>query len=62
MLPVISTIIPSSIVALPVEVSGDFSDIKVRTLSMSAISKSAFGFMMDALLTPVRVLEGNSPE
>jgi len=62
MLPVISTIIPSSIVALPVEVSGDFSDIKVRTLSMSAISKSAFDFMMDALLTPVRVLEGNSPE
>ena len=58
MLPIIRQILPSSIAAVPVEVSGDFSDIKVRTLSMSAISKSAFNFMIDALSTPVRVLEG----
>ncbi|KPK27019.1 MAG: hypothetical protein AMJ61_07040, partial [Desulfobacterales bacterium SG8_35_2] len=58
MLPVIKDILPSSIAAVPVEVSGDFSDIKVRTLSMSAIGSRVFGIMLDALSTPVRVLEG----
>ena len=58
MLPVIKDILPSSIAAVPVEVSGDFSDIKVRTLSMSAITTRVFSIMMDALSSPVRVLEG----
>lgn len=58
MLPIISKIVPESLVAVPVEVEGDFDDIKVRTMSMSAISKSVFGTMVDALSTPVRVLEG----
>ena len=57
MLPVISKIVPESLVAVPVEVSGDFSDIRVRILSLSAISRSVFGTMLDALSTPVRVLE-----
>ena len=61
-LPVISKIIPESLVAVPVEVTGGFSDIKVRTLSMGAISKSIFGTMVDALSTPVRVLEENPEE
>jgi len=56
-LPVIRQIIPSSIIALPVEVKGDFSDIKVRTLSMTSISSRVFNIMMDTLSTPVRVLE-----
>ncbi|MFC1827969.1 hypothetical protein ACFLZQ_08620, partial [Thermodesulfobacteriota bacterium] len=43
MLPVIRTILPTSITAVTVEVSGDFSDIKVRTLSMSAMSTRVFG-------------------
>ena len=60
MLPIIKQIIPSNIVAVPVEVSGEFSDIKVRTMSMSAISTRVFDIMTDALSTPVRVLEGTS--
>jgi uncharacterized protein YhdP len=59
MLPIISKIIPSSLVALPVQVAGDFSDIKVRAVSMSAISRSVFGAMVDALSAPVRILEEN---
>ncbi len=62
MLPVISTILPSSIAAVPVEVSGDFSDIKVRTLSMSAIGTRVFDIMMDGLSTPVRALEETPPK
>jgi len=62
MLPVISKIIPESLVAVPVEVKGDFDDIKVKTLSMSAISRNAFGTMVDALTTPMRVLEKNPEE
>ena|GEM_PF-1541042 len=58
MLPIIRTILPSSLVALPVEVGGDFSDIRVRTVSMSAIGTRVFDIMVDALSTPVRVLEG----
>jgi hypothetical protein len=58
MLPVIRQIIPTSLAALPVEVKGDFADIKVRTLSMSAIGTRVFNVMVDALSTPVRVLEG----
>ena len=42
--------------------SGDFSDIKVRAMSMSAISKSVFGVMVDALSAPVRALEDTSGE
>lgn len=57
MLPLISKIVPSSLVAVPVEVYGDFSDIKVRAMSLSAISKNVFGIMVDALSAPVRVLE-----
>jgi hypothetical protein len=57
MLPIIKQIFPSSIAAVPVEVSGDFSDIKVRTLSMSALSGRVFDIMVDALSTPVRMLE-----
>jgi hypothetical protein len=60
-LPIIRTILPSSLVALPVEVKGNFSDIKVKPLSMSAIGSSVFGFMVNALTTPVRVLE-KTPE
>ena len=62
MIPIISKIIPESLVAVPVQISGDFSDIKVRTMSMSAISKSVFGTMVDALSSPVRVLEDSSEE
>ena len=62
LLPVISKIIPESLVAVPVEVNGDFSDIRVRTLSVSAISKNVFGTMVDALSTPVRVLEEKPEE
>jgi hypothetical protein len=61
-LPVIGTIIPSSLAAVPVEVTGDLRDIKVRTMSMSAIGTRTFGIMVDALTTPVRVLEGTSGE
>jgi hypothetical protein len=57
MLPLVKHIIPSSIAAVPVEVSGDFSDIKVRTMSISSISIRIFDVMMDALSSPVRVLE-----
>jgi uncharacterized protein YhdP len=56
-LPVIRQISPSSIIALPVEVKGDFSDIKVRTLSMTSIPTRVFNIMMDVLSTPVRVLD-----
>ncbi len=59
MLPIISKIIPSSLAALPVQVAGDFSDIKVRAVSMSAISRSVFGAMVDVLSAPVRILEEN---
>ena len=62
MLPIIKQIIPSNIVAVPVEVSGGFSDIKVRTMSMSAISTRVFDIMMHGLSTPVRVLEGTSQQ
>ena len=62
MLPIIRQILPSSIAAVPVEVSGDFSDIKVRTLSMSAIGTRVFDLMMDALSTPVRALEETPPK
>jgi hypothetical protein len=62
MLPGIRTILPSSIAAVPVEVSGDFSDIKVRTLSMSAIGTRVFDIMMDGLSTPVRALEETPPK
>jgi len=62
MLPVISMILPGSLIAVPIEVKGDFSDIKVRTMSMSAISKSIFGTMVNVLSTPVRMLEGASTE
>ena len=61
-LPIIRKIFPSSLTAIPVEVSGDFSDIQVRTMSMSAISKRVFGVMVDALSAPVRVLEDSSKE
>ena len=57
MLPIVKHIFPSSIAAVPVEVSGDFSDIKVRALSMSSLSGRVFDIMMDALSTPVRILE-----
>jgi len=62
LLPIIRRLIPSSLVAIPVQVSGDFSDIKVRAMSMSAISKSVFGVMVDALSAPVRALEDTSGE
>jgi uncharacterized protein YhdP len=62
LLPIISKVIPGSLVAVPVEVSGDFSDIKVRALSMSAISIRALGIMVGALSAPVRVLEDTSEE
>jgi len=62
MLPIIRTILPSSIVALPAEVSGDFSDIRIRAVSMSTITTRVFNVMVDALSTPVRVLEGSSPK
>jgi hypothetical protein len=58
-LPIIRTILPSSLAAVPVEVTGDISDIKVRTLSMAAIGTRTFGVMLDVLSTPVRVLEEN---
>ncbi|UCD66159.1 MAG: AsmA-like C-terminal domain-containing protein [Deltaproteobacteria bacterium] len=58
-LPIIRRLIPSSLVAVPVEVSGDFDDIQVEALSMSAISSRVFGVMVDALSTPVRTLEEN---
>ena len=58
-LPIIRTILPSSLAAVPVEVTGDISDIKVKTLSMAAIGTRTFGVMVDVLSTPVRVLEGN---
>ncbi len=57
MLPFVSIIIPESLVAVPVEVSGDFSDIRIRTLSMSAISRNVMDVMVNALSTPVRMLE-----
>ena len=60
-LPIIRTILPSSLAAVPVEVTGDISDIKVKTLSMGAIGTRTFGIMVDVLSTPVRVLEG-TPE
>ena len=59
-LPVIRTILPTNLAAVPVEVTGDFSDIKVRTMSMSAIGTKTFGIMTDILSTPVRVLQGSS--
>ena len=58
-LPIIRTILPTSLAAVPVEVTGDFSDIKVKTLSMGAIGTRTFGVMVDVLSTPVRVLEGD---
>jgi hypothetical protein len=58
MLPLVKHIIPSSIVALPVEIKGDFSNIKLRILSMTGITTRIFDIMVDALSTPVRVLEG----
>jgi hypothetical protein len=61
MLPVIRTVLPCSITAAPVEVKGDFSDLKVKTLSISAMSTRALGIMGDVLTTPVRVLE-ETPE
>ncbi|MFC1827513.1 AsmA-like C-terminal region-containing protein [Thermodesulfobacteriota bacterium] len=60
-LPIIRTILPTSLAAVPVEVTGDFSDIKVKTLSMGAVGTRTFGVMVDVLSTPVRVLEG-TPE
>jgi len=60
-LPIIRTILPTSLAAVPVEVTGDFSDIKVKALSMSAIGTRTFGVMVDVLSTPVRVLE-DTPE
>jgi hypothetical protein len=42
-------------------VKGDFSDLKVKTLSISAMSTRALGIMGDVLTTPVRVLE-ETPE
>ena len=60
-LPVIRTVLPSSITAVPVEVKGDFSDLKVKTLSISAMSTRVLGIMGDVLTTPVRVLE-ETPE
>jgi hypothetical protein len=59
-LPIIRTILPSSLVAVPVEVTGDISDIKVKAMSMSAIGTNTFGIMVDVLSTPVRVLEDTS--
>jgi hypothetical protein len=59
-LPIIRTILPNNLAAVPVEVTGNFSDIKVRTMSMSAIGTKTFGIMTDVLTTPVRVLEGSS--
>ena len=59
-LPIVRSIIPSNIVAVPVEVSGNFSDIKVRVMPMSAITRSVFNVMVDALATPVRIFEGDS--
>ncbi len=61
MLPIIRRILPSSLVAVPIEVSGDFSDIKVKTMSISAISSQVFGIMTGALSTPVDALE-ETPE
>jgi hypothetical protein len=58
-LPIIRTILPTSLAAVPVEVTGNFSDIKVKALSMSAIGTKTFGIMVDVLSTPVRILEGN---
>ena len=58
MLPVIKHIVPSSLVAVPVDISGDFSDIRVQALSMSAIGTRVFDIMVDALSTPVRALGG----
>jgi hypothetical protein len=62
LLPVISKIIPSSLVAIPVEVSGEFTDIKVRAMSMSAIGARTLGVMVDALSAPVRSIEDASGE
>ncbi|MDX1776186.1 MAG: AsmA-like C-terminal region-containing protein, partial [Desulfobulbales bacterium] len=60
MLPIIGKIVPESIIAVPAEITGDFTDIKVRPLSMSAFSRSIFGTMVNILTTPLRVLEGSS--
>jgi hypothetical protein len=57
MLPIIRTILPTSLAALPVKVSGNFSDIRVRALTMSAITGRVFNVMMETLSTPVRILE-----
>jgi hypothetical protein len=56
-LPIIGTIIPSSLAAVPVEVKGDFSDVRFRAMSVSAIGKRSLGILVDALTTPLRVLE-----
>ena len=62
MLPIVRTVIPRNLVGVPAEVSGDFSDIKVNVLSMSAISKNVFGILVDALSTPVRLFEREPEE
>jgi hypothetical protein len=56
-LPVIKEIIPHSIAAVPVEVSGDFFDFEVKALSLSALSSRVFDIMVDTLASPVRFLE-----
>ena len=55
--PIIRTILPTSLTAVPVEIKGEFSDIKVSTMSISAMSTRALNIMTDALSSPVRMLE-----
>ena len=61
MLPAIGKILPNNLAAVPVHVTGDFSDIQVRTMSVSAISSKVFGIMTGALSTSVETLE-ETPE
>ena len=56
-LPVIKQIIPHSIAAVPVKVSGDFFDFEVKALSLSALSNRVFDIMVDTLVSPVGFLE-----
>ena len=62
MLPVIRKILPNNLAAVPIEVTGSFSDIKVNTMSISSISSKVFGIMTGALSKPVEALEENPTE
>jgi len=56
-IPVLGRVLGGTIVSIPVKVTGDWSNPKIRALSASAVGSRLLGIMKNALKFPVKVIE-----